>query len=63
MLAESNKSWDDGAQNVVKRATETLNGIKSIYIKDLEAVVSGDKITKYRINAKIPFLLPNAARR
>ena len=57
VLAESNKSWDDAAQNAVKRAAETLNGIKSIYIKDFEAVVSGDHITKYRINAKISFLL------
>ncbi|MFZ0031797.1 MAG: dodecin domain-containing protein [Candidatus Cybelea sp.] len=52
MLAESNKSWDDGAQNVVKRATETLNGIKSTYIKDLEAVVSGDKITPPVVNGE-----------
>jgi hypothetical protein len=40
-----------------KRAAETLKGIKSIYIKGFEAVVSGDEITKYRINAKISFLL------
>lgn len=57
VLAESNKSWDDAAQYAVKRAAETLNGIKSIYIKDFEAVVDKDHITKYRINAKISFLL------
>jgi hypothetical protein len=57
VLAESNKSWDDAAQYAVKRAAETLHGIKSIYIKDFEAVVSEDHITKYRINAKISFLL------
>ena len=62
VLAESNKSWDDAAQNAVKRAAEMLNGIKSIYIKDLEAVVSEGKITKYRINAKISFLLENQSK-
>jgi dodecin len=62
VLAESNKSWDDAAQNAVKRAAETLKGIKSIYIKDLEAVVSGGNITKYRINAKISFLLEHKAK-
>ena len=56
-LAESNKSWDDAAQYAVKRAAETLNGSKSIYIKDFEAVVNNDRIAKYRINAKISFLL------
>jgi dodecin len=57
VLAESNKNWEDAAQNAVKRAAETLKGIKSIYIKGFEAVVSGDEITKYRVNAKISFLL------
>ena len=57
ILAESNKSWEDAAQNAVKRAAETLKDIRSIYIQNFEAVVSGDHITKYRVNAKISFLL------
>ncbi len=57
VLAESNKSWEDAAQNAVKRAAETLKDIKSIYIQNFEAAVSKDEITKYRINAKISFLL------
>jgi flavin-binding protein dodecin len=39
------------------RAAETLKGIKSIYVQNFEVAVSKDQITKYRINAKIPFLL------
>jgi flavin-binding protein dodecin len=57
ILAESNKSWEDAAQNAVSRAGETLKGIKSIYIQNFEAAVSGDHVTKYRINAKISFVL------
>jgi dodecin len=57
ILAESNKSWEDAAQNAVKRAAETLKDIKSIYIQNFEAAVSEDHITKYRVNAKISFLL------
>jgi flavin-binding protein dodecin len=57
ILAESNKSWEDAAQNAVKRAAESLNDIKSIYVQNFEAAVSKDQITKYRINAKISFLL------
>ncbi len=57
ILAESNKSWEDAAQNAVKRAAETLKDIRSIYIQNFEAVVSADHITKYRVNAKISFLL------
>ena len=51
VLAESNKSWEDAAANAVTRASKTLNGIKSIYIKDFEAKVENNKIVKYRINA------------
>jgi len=57
VLAESNKSWEDAAANAVLRAGKTLNGIKSIYIKDFEAKVENNKIMRYRINAKISFML------
>lgn len=57
VLAESNKSWEDAAQVAVTRASKTIHGIKSIYIKDMEAKVEGNKIVQYRINAKISFLL------
>ncbi len=57
VIAESNKSWEDAAANAVTRAGKTVNGIKSIYIKDLQAKVENNKIVKYRINAKISFML------
>ena len=57
VLAESDKSWEDAAQAAVANAAETLHGVKSVYIKDMEAVVDQGRITNYRINAKISFLL------
>lgn len=57
ILAESDKSWEDAAQEAVSRAGKTLHGIKSIYIKDFEAKVENKKIVKYRINANVTFLL------
>jgi hypothetical protein len=57
VLAESNKSWEDAAANAVSRASKTLKKIKSIYIKELEAKVENNKIVRYRINAKITFML------
>ncbi len=57
VLAESDKSWEDAAQNAVNTAAKTIKDIKSIYIKEHEAVVENGKITKYRINAKISFVL------
>ncbi len=57
LLAESDKSWEDAAQQAITKASKTLHGIKSIYIKNFEAKVEGNKIVKYRINAQLSFAL------
>jgi flavin-binding protein dodecin len=57
VLTESNKSWEDAAQTAVAQASETLHGIKSLYIKEMEATVENGKIQSYRINGKITFLV------
>ena len=55
VLAQSDTSWDDAAQQALKHAAKSVHGIKSIYIKEFQAVVENDAITKYRVNAKISF--------
>jgi flavin-binding protein dodecin len=57
VLAESDKSWEDAAQNAIDTAGKSVRNIKSIYIKNHEAQVDNGKIKKYRINAKISFVL------
>jgi dodecin len=57
VLAESPRSWEDAANEALKKASKTLKNIRSIYIKNFEAKVERNKITEYRINAKIAFLL------
>ena len=57
VLAESPKSWEDAANEALKKASKTLKNIRSIYIKEFEVKVDRNKITQYRVNAKITFLL------
>jgi hypothetical protein len=57
VLAESEKSWEDAAQKAVDRAAKTLTNIRSIYIEHFEAKVEKNKISRYRVNAKVSFLL------
>jgi flavin-binding protein dodecin len=57
VLAESDKGWEDAAQVAVANASKTVRNIRSIYIKNAEATVENGKINKYRINAKISFVL------
>jgi dodecin len=59
ILSNSNVSWEDAANNAVNEAAKTLSGIKSIYIKDQSAKVEGNKITEFRIVAKVSFELQN----
>lgn len=57
VLAESNKSWEDAAQQAVANANKTLRNVKSIYVENFEATVDNGQIKSYRINAKISFVL------
>ena len=57
VLAESDKSWEDAAVQAIERASKSVHGIKSLYIKEMEAKVENNKITKYRINGNISFML------
>jgi len=55
LLANSPESWEDATQKAVKQASKTLKNIKSVYVQDQSAMVSGDKSTDYRVNVKITF--------
>ena len=55
VLSQSPKGWEDAAQKAVAEAAETVDDIKSVYIKELMAVVQNNKVTEYRVNAKITF--------
>jgi dodecin len=55
VLAQSDKSWEDAAQQAIGEASNTLRNIRSIYIKEFEAAVENGKITQFRINAQISF--------
>jgi dodecin len=57
VLAQSEKSWEDAAQQAVQEAAKTVRGIKTIYIQEMEATVDNDRIIYYRVNAKISFEL------
>ena len=55
VLANSEKGWEDAAQNAVNEASKTVKHIRSIYIENMSARVVDNKVTENRINAKITF--------
>lgn len=57
VLAESPKGWEEAAQDAVTQASKTIRNIKSVYIQDMQGTVEDGKITSFRVNAKISFVL------
>ena len=57
VIAESDRSFDDAAQQAVKQAGASVRGIKSIWIDNFSGVVEGDRIVRYRVNAKLSFVV------
>jgi flavin-binding protein dodecin len=55
VLSQSDKSWEDATERAVRDASKTVKGIKSVYVRHLQADVQDNKIVQYRINAKITF--------
>lgn len=57
ILAESDKSWEDATNKALSEAKKTLRNIKSIYVKDFQAIVENNEIVRYRVDAKISFVV------
>ena len=50
-------SMEKAAEAALQEAAKSVNGIKSIYLQDFQAIVENNKIVNYRVNAKISFLV------
>jgi len=57
VLAQSEKSWEDAANNAIKETSKSVKDIKSINIINTSAKVEKNKIVKYRITAQISFVV------
>lgn len=57
VLAQSEQGWDDAARRAVEQASHSVRNIRSLYIKDMQAVVRDGRIAQYRITAKLSFVL------
>ncbi len=56
LMSDSAKSWEDAAQLAVTKASKSLKGIKSVWVKDMSAKVGKTgKIESYRVTVKLSF--------
>lgn len=56
VIAEG-KTMEEAVENAVKQASATVQNIRSIYVENITGVVEGGKLSKYRLNAKITFVV------
>jgi len=55
--AESTKGFEDAIQKGISRAGETVKDIKGAWVNEQQVTVKDGKVSSYRVNMKVTFLL------
>lgn len=55
--ATSEKSFEDAVQQGISRATKTLRNVRSAWIKEQEVSINNDRISSYKVNMQVTFVL------
>jgi len=56
VIAEGD-TMEEAVKNAVKHASKTVHNIRSVYCENIYGIVENNKVVKYRVNAKITFVL------
>jgi flavin-binding protein dodecin len=57
LTASSPKSIEDAIETGIKRADTTLDQIEGAWVQDIKCVVKNGKVSEWRVNMKVTFLL------
>lgn len=57
IIASSNKSFEDAIEKGIARAVKTLKNVEGAWVKEQKVVVKNGKITEYRVDLKVTFIL------
>jgi flavin-binding protein dodecin len=55
--SSSKKSFEDAVSTGIARVSQTVSGVQGAWIQEQKVVVSGGKITEYRVQMKVTFVL------
>ena len=55
--ATSDTSFEDAIKVGIDRATQTLRGVRSAWVKEQEVQISDNAVTAYKVNLLITFVL------
>ncbi len=57
IISSSPTSFDDAVAKGVARAAETLKNVEGAWVQNQSVTVKGNKVTEYRVNLKVTFIL------
>jgi len=57
IICSSQQSFENAIESGIARANKTLKNIRGAWVKDQEVVVKDGKITEFRVNLKVTFVL------
>jgi dodecin len=57
ITAESEKSFEDAIQKGISGATETLQNVRSAWVKEQQVMVRDNRIVAYRVDLKVTFVV------
>jgi dodecin len=57
ITSASSKSFQDAIEDGISRANKTLRNVTGAWIQNQKVVVTKGKITEYRVNMKVTFIL------
>ncbi len=57
VIGTSENSWEDAVKKALERTAKTVRNITGIDVVGLKAEVKDNKITEYRANVKIAFVV------
>ena len=55
IMSDSSKSWEDATAKGIKKASKSLNNIKSAWVQSQSVTVKDGKVSAYRVSLKVSF--------
>lgn len=56
ILAEGN-TLESAVEAAVNEASKSVRNVKNVYVEGFQAIVEDSKVVKYRVNAKVTFVV------
>lgn len=55
IMASSTSSWEDATKKGITKASNSIKGIKSAWVKDQSVTVNKGKVKEFRVTLKVTF--------